>query len=1145
MKTLADIYKVRARFQRSTRIDDDSGDASALEGFVLHTTGRQILNQVFEQLHGSQQRAFTWTGPYGSGKSSLALFLASLLGSDPAARAKAIKLFGKPNLPKLHGLIPTAIGKWLVVRVVGKRQNPVEALGLACDQAVWEYWGGKPPSSLRKKFDHGDFDHVVRRLQSCAREVDAAGGGLLVIVDEMGKLLEHAAETDGDLHLFQELAEQFSRSEQLCVLIGILHQSFQEYAGRMDRRRRDEWAKIQGRFVDIAFTVSIEESIELIGGAIKGKRLGLQPNQHAKKVAGAISEGRLASSPALVDQLVRCHPLHPLAALLLPPSSRERFGQNERSIFGFLSSGEPGGFRDFLLSEPFDSDSVFTIDRLWDYLQLNLEQTILASPIGHRWAEASEALVRAGKGKEAHKRLAKAIGLLDLFGRPFSLYATDGILTAAFPGLGPKTIKSALNDLKKWSVAVYRRHLNAWAISAGSDIDIDQEVSAARAALGRDLEEILLRLPPQAPIVAKRHYHQTGTFRWFGVHILGSSQLTTKKINALRGSADGVFVLALPSGEKKGESVSGITKEIAGALDFPCLIALDPSHGKIADLATERGALSRAANRVPEVQSDPVARREIQARIDLASSQLDAEVQESLRLASWCLDGPTFTVEGEESFSRLASEISDRVYSGAPVLKNELINRHKPSSNAVAARRVLMHHMVNSHDQENLGIEKYPPELSLYLSLVRAAGLHVPSGNGKSIWCFVAPKAIGPAGHLLSLWDETQSFFERSKKEGKPVPVSDLYTAWAKPPFGLRDGVMPVLALAFVMARSDEAAIYVDGLFTPALDELVVDRLLQSPDQVAVRLVRMTGVRQEVFKRLATFSEKNLNGRKVQTALDAAKELVGFAHRLHPWVKRTKQLSKETIAIRQVLLEAHDPHALLFSDLPRACGFRKGIKGKAAVTRFITKLEVAHFELRGAYDGLIDGIKETAVRAFGLTDASEASVIALQERARRVAKSSGDMTLDALLLRFKEALSDSRWVESLASLVAKKPSRDWSDNDIIQMRVELADFAQRFDRVERYLQAHGDVKEGETVSLILSDAGGDLREYARAFELTAEEMAKLEWAISSVQEALGNTGLGHNGQAAVLSAALEQVLSNPGGKAADPFEPSLEERDVA
>jgi hypothetical protein len=28
--------------------------------------------------------------------------------------------------------------------------------------------------------------------------------------------------------------------------------------------------------------------------------------------------------------------------------SRRRFGQNERSVFGFLASAEPGGFRDFL-----------------------------------------------------------------------------------------------------------------------------------------------------------------------------------------------------------------------------------------------------------------------------------------------------------------------------------------------------------------------------------------------------------------------------------------------------------------------------------------------------------------------------------------------------------------------------------------------------------------------------------------------------------------------------------------------------------------------------------------------------------------------------------------------------------------------------
>ena len=46
--------------------------------------------------------------------------------------------------------------------------------------------------------------------------------------------------------------------------------------------------------------------------------------------------------------LEACWPLHPVVACLLGPISRRRFGQNQRSIFGFLNSSEPHGFQDFL-----------------------------------------------------------------------------------------------------------------------------------------------------------------------------------------------------------------------------------------------------------------------------------------------------------------------------------------------------------------------------------------------------------------------------------------------------------------------------------------------------------------------------------------------------------------------------------------------------------------------------------------------------------------------------------------------------------------------------------------------------------------------------------------------------------------------------
>src|SRR5690625_7800697 len=91
--------------------------------------------------------------------------------------------------------------------------------------------------------------------------------------------------------------------------------------------------------------------------------------------------------------LKNCWPLHPVVACLLGPISRRRFGQNQRSIFGFLNSAEPHGYQDYLLSP--DEEDLYTPSKLWDYLRAHLEPSILASPDAHRWPPDAEALDRS------------------------------------------------------------------------------------------------------------------------------------------------------------------------------------------------------------------------------------------------------------------------------------------------------------------------------------------------------------------------------------------------------------------------------------------------------------------------------------------------------------------------------------------------------------------------------------------------------------------------------------------------------------------------------------------------------------------------------------------------------------------------------
>ena len=85
----------------------------------------------------------------------------------------------------------------------------------------------------------------------------------------MGKFLEHALiNKETDIYIFQQIAEIVNRSSGKLIFIGILHQSFQEYTRNLTKSIRDEWAKIQGRYIDFSINAVGEEQIELISRAI-------------------------------------------------------------------------------------------------------------------------------------------------------------------------------------------------------------------------------------------------------------------------------------------------------------------------------------------------------------------------------------------------------------------------------------------------------------------------------------------------------------------------------------------------------------------------------------------------------------------------------------------------------------------------------------------------------------------------------------------------------------------------------------------------------------------------------------------------------------------------------------------------------------
>lgn len=213
-RTLSDVVSISRQFLRSVRIDTDLGREDALSGYICQGTARSLLENMSKQIVETNQRAFTWTGPYGGGKSSLALGLCSLVSPNPKIRAKARQVLGLSEGSLVQRAFATKSDGWLVVPVVGKRADVRTELS----NALAEARGVSP--SRRKNAD------VVAELVD---EAERHPNGVLVIIDELGKLLEATAMEGGDIGFFQELAENASRCSRKLVVVGILHQAFDAY----------------------------------------------------------------------------------------------------------------------------------------------------------------------------------------------------------------------------------------------------------------------------------------------------------------------------------------------------------------------------------------------------------------------------------------------------------------------------------------------------------------------------------------------------------------------------------------------------------------------------------------------------------------------------------------------------------------------------------------------------------------------------------------------------------------------------------------------------------------------------------------------------------------------------------------------------
>ncbi|MCE5327910.1 MAG: hypothetical protein LLG01_16000 [Planctomycetaceae bacterium] len=1111
---LVDHIEIVGRFLRSVNLEKDSANDNS-NGYIVTPTARQVLQQLTEGLEKrSPHRSWTITGPYGAGKSAFGVFASRLFCDySHSARSALHKLEEVDPLRarRLSSFRACRNGDKLLFPVLlTARRAPacvclLEAVLAACsrlgkrgtDQITTK------ASALIKAAQKGlsvDSRQVVACIADLSALVSRRGHkGVLLVIDELGKLFEFAAHAPqkGDVFVLQELAEYASRSGDTPLLVlGILHQSFEEYGRYLDSVSRTEWSKIQGRFQDVAFLEPPEQVLRMIAAAIKWKSGDIPP--HIRSAATRQAEHAVAAGicpPSMrrsefLDICIRAYPFHP-STLVALPHLFHRFAQNERSLFSYLGSHEPKGFQDFLRAhgrgqkEP----SFLRLPNLFDYFTANFGAGLFRQPHAKRWLEAEDVLERVDGLTDLDTSLVKAIGVLGALGTFSHLGATKAAIVASIAENGSPEVENRLHALSQKSVITFRKFNETYRIWEGSDVDVEERIGEGhrktRATL--QLADAIQRYLPARPIVARRHSFETGILRYFEVRYIDEPGNLQQQAARSTDSSGLILVCMSPSGKHFDEFQEYAAKGDGAKMDV--LFALPQKIGEIRSTLGELAALQWAWDNTPELRDDRVARRELAMRITDTRQLLmkglgrllDPRDEPEGCLCLWYYRGKKHAVRRTTDVTQLLSDVCEQLYPKSPRIRNELIARRVLSSAAAAARRNLIDLMFSSAGLELLGLQGYPPERSMYESVLKATGLHRRGADGA--WRFCSPSAKDP-GNLKPTWERLSEIVFGAQP--CPTSVREVFQAIALPPFGLPDGLHPVLLSAFMAVHENEVTLYREGTFVPEPSINDFEVLMKRPELYAIGGCRITGARSAVVERIA-----NALGTPPATVA-VVRGLFRMVKSFPEFATSTMSLSPATLSLRTAFANAKSPEKFLFVEVPEsldlaAFGVEKPRQGQTEA--FFDALNCSLQEWSRCTHVMIDKARDTLLETCGLP-AGMSSWPRLRELAGSMEAGLTNPVLLPFVRRIVQATADQTGVESVLAFVANRPPQMWTDSD-----------AERFPSSARVL---GDLLL-ETVSAVRPTAAHPMDALAPAHRKQAQELVhRLRSVLESNSDVSGD-----------------------------------------
>lgn len=937
--------------------------------------------------------------------------------------------------------------------------------------------------------------------------------GINIIFDEFSKFLESNLDKSKMLNfkIIQDMAEAATRSGKKQIhFTCVTHKDILDYSAS------DSFKTVEGRFSNVRFVASSEQSYELIGNAIEKQ---LEFNQLYKNnmdlfcnVASCYSVTDVFKEipPESFEEkiVLGCFPLLPMAAYALLHIS-EIVGQNERTLFTYLLQKDELALGSFLDQER-DTVGFVTVDLIYNYFEDLFKKEIFNSRIYSVWAKTNSALrlIR----NESQKKIIKTIAVINIIAndglKPIPMHIKACLM------MDSNEFEQAIKELQKNQILSQRETLE-YVLLTASEINVNKAIEnySNTKVTKIIVSEELNRLCDLGYIMPREYNDKFSMLRYFkNIYMGADAFLHCRNANQLLLDYpyDGIIIHIIDSDNSR---IPKVLQKLVEFKDHPEIILC------VSDVPFIYDDLLRKAVSIEHLKIENSGDSEYFSELESFEDDAKKRIKEiiSTMFAPNSKHSSFHNCNGEISVLRMAmlskeiSHICNERYNKTPIINNEMVNKNVLNAQNIKGRDIVVDWILEHSDDNQIPcMDGYGPEVSIFKSAYKQTGLDIaPVSHEEGINAVLAQIKAFIAG----CEKQRGCFFE-------------LYKVLTSAPFGMRKGIIPLM-IAYALRPYKENVVLYYMKKEVELSSSILGSLNDDPANYYLLIENGTKEREAYLESLDRLFKRSQNQpATLNKTYSVVKNMQTWMRSLPEYTKKftsyyengeTKELPSKIISIRSELLKFEvNSRQLLFETFVDVLSTNKNYDecaNKISTIKTFLDSHIANFRKELA-------IKLTALFVPGYRGSLSNAVISwYKQLPDSTKKHMFDANTNELLSLAKDVTTfdDDHLLDKIALRLASISIEDWNDNLASSF---LRDISESIVKINEYHEEQNQSNGKCKVSITLSNV-----KHEKTFEMDSisplgkSALSNLEGVFEEYNDALEP-----DEKLAILAKLIEKII---------------------